>query len=285
MRYNREEYDTGSKIEFRLELSKKDNEDIANVIHNVLHKFKSPKETIPYVESEIASTLAEIHKRLDEFFGRKPGEYFLRFSNCSPKDAWYQLCSETPELDEEQDDQSEDILTEEEIKRDIDVLRVTSAKQVLMVLCHSERIYYEAECDKGDNAIILLPWNDKILYDTETRCFVRNGKLIAFSQYYYGLQTGYKSLKCDFPGEFCLQVTDKINTITSNNFPYKDAVIDLAVSSKHTKDDLEFIFIEVNPFDENTDSPFIDWKHLQEDEFANVEFKYKKEGEIKSYNL
>ena len=289
-KYKVEEYRGDNSWSFKYNLSAIEKKILADIIHQVLNKYRSPTQTIPFVKSSIPQ-LSYLYENLITFFNNNPGEYFLRTSNCSPKDAWYQLYSETPSADEI----DESVITLEEIERDICVLKVSDAEQCIMVLCHSERIYYDMEFDETENAIILMPWRKDILLDTETRCFVKNRKLIGFSQYYCDLENGYTSINQIVTMKHLYKVIiDFITEFISNkNFPYLNAVIDIAVSnniiptvsstgSLFQQDDI--IFIEINAFQIDTDSCLYTWEQLFEiDEKAtdfSPTFLYKQHNQV-----
>lgn len=276
-KYKVEEYRDASSLSFKYDLSSAEKKILADIIHCVLNVYRSPTETIPFVKSSLCK-LPDLYQSLDIFFSKNPGDYFLRTSNCSPKDAWYQLCSETP-TEEEIDDKP---ITLEEIARDIDILRVNNAEQCLLVLCHSERIYYDMEFDDLVNAVILMPWRTDILLDTETRCFVKNKKLLGFSQYYCDLANGYTSVNNVISMD---KLAEKIivfvnNLVLDEKFPYEDAVIDLAIS-RNTND---LIFIEINGFNTNTDSCLYEWDQLYQingnDPTFRPLFMYKSNGNV-----
>lgn len=284
-----DEYIEENKISFRYILSKDEKKNISDIIYNVLNKFTSPIQTIPYIKNGLKFSnlnLDQIYFSLDNFFKKFPGNYFLRISSCSPKDAWYQLYSETPKNN--LNNEENEIITIEEIIRDINILKVSSAEQCILVLCHSLRIYYDLESDSiGENAILLLPWKNNILNDTETRCFIKNKKLIAFSQYYVDLEIGYQSIQKlnIFPNEFYKSAINFVNYLILNEeIPYNNCVVDISLSKEVLNESFKnleinnFIFIEINPFNSNTDNSFFEWDYFfnfdTEKLNYNPEFRY-----------
>lgn len=281
--YKVEEYTKNDDICFKYILSPNEKKSMSNIIHQVLNNYKSPTQTIPFVNSCI-SQIQTIYDNLNSFFIDNPGNYFLRLSSCSPKDAYYQLYCETSEIADD-----DEIVTVDDIKRDIAVLKVSDAQQTILVLCHSERIYYDLEFDETEIAIILMPWKDNILHDTETRCFIKNKKLIAFSQYYTDLPTGYTSFlhEIDFPKKYYNCIVQFINRLlTENKIPYENSVVDICYSrdsSLNLQTD-NLIFIEINPFNIGTDAALFDWNYLlnlDESLVTNPLFKFKIDNEIK----
>lgn len=289
-KYNVEEYRRLNELSFRYLLSENEKNIITRIIHQVLNKYNSPTETIPFVKSQLVD-LNNLYNTLDYFFKNQPGSYFIRTSNCSPKDAYYQLYSETPNIDEVEDM----VITLEEIERDLEVLKVNNAEECLLVLCHSERIYQDMKYSYStDNSIILMEWKDDIILDTETRCFVKNNKIIGFSQYYCDLENGYTSVFNQITVEKLAKlIINFLNIyISSDKYPYCDAVIDIALS-KNIKVDANvsvdhIIFIEINPFNEDTDSCLYTWEHLFDIDENSIDFYptflYKKDGLVEKYH-
>ena len=254
--YKVEEYTKDSDICFKYILSENDRQILADIIYDVLLKYKSPIQSIPYVKSCI-DRIRHIYNSLDDFFNKNPGHYFLRLSTLSPKDAYYQLCVEMTDTNDED-------ITVDDIRKEINVLCVDRAEKCIQVLCHSLRVGIELRNVKTDLSILLLPWKDDILHDTETRCFIKNNKLIAFTQYYTDLSTGYESINMEINGEKYREVViDFVNRLL---IPYENAVVDVAVSSRYLNDGIldvdKMIFIEINPFNEDTESYLFTWDEI-----------------------
>lgn len=111
--------------------------------------------------------LAALYADLDAFFASHPGApFFLRLSTLSPKDAY---------LDE--DDSIPDALRR---------LRVSDAHSCIDLLCHSHRARIDLDFETAEEAIELLHWLD-LDHATETRFFVRGGRVVAATQYYEDL--------------------------------------------------------------------------------------------------
>ena len=265
--YKTEEYKDLCDIRYIYALSDEERNTIRDIIDNVVNTFESPKETIPFVTKEISS-LNELFKSLELFFNDNPGDYFIRISTCSPKDARYYLT-----MDRSNNDSNDDV-TIEDIINDLQVLKVNDPLQCILVICHSMRIFFEVQ---SEQSIILMPWKNNILYDTETRCFIKNSKLIGFSQYYCDLSSGYTSIFNDSKtsmtvSQFCNGVLNFISMLIMNKkIPYSDAVVDIVLSTGPIH---EYMFIEINPFNIGTDSCLFDWKHLSSSN-PNLIFVYK----------
>ena len=284
-----EEYTKPSDISFRYVLSTDDKKILSDIIYSVLSKFTKPSQTIPFVENSIRQ-IQHIYDAFDKFFTENPGNYFIRLSTLSPKDAWYQLMCDTPSIEDVND--IDDELTIDDIQRELSVLKVSNAKQALMVLCHSDRVRVDLEFREHEIAILLLPWKDDILHDTETRCFIRNKKLIAFSQYYADLKPGYQSIshKNVLPNTFynvvCQYIEDQIHC---DKIPYTDSVIDIALSANCLNSpelsSEDVIFIEINAFDGDTDDCLFKWDEILEIHSSSPIFKYNNHNECVSYIL
>jgi len=257
--YHSEEYLAPEEIKFRYILSATERKILIQIIDDVLRKYKSPKESIPYVK-DCMTQISELCRAMNEFFEKNPGNYFIRLSSCSPKDAYYQLCVETPAEDEVEDI----VVTPDLIKLELSLLKVSTVEQCILVLCHSERVFYDLDSSL-EMAVLLMDWKNDILYDTETRCFIKGSKLVAFSQYYVDLENGYKSVLDNSQisvSDIYHRVLHFINhLLTTNKVPYSDAVVDIAMSNIENNG---FIFIEINPFNIGTDSGLFDWDYINE---------------------
>lgn len=281
--YKVEEY-ASENIKFRYVLSLDERKILADTEHKIINEYTSPSESIKYAKLQI-SKLQTFYCALEAFFKDTPGSYFLRTSLCSPKDAYYQLSVErTEETGNNQEEEDDEELTVEQLKMELNVLKVSDAESVILVLCHSERMYYDFEFHSGDLAVLLMPWKSDILFDTETRCFIKDKKLIGFSQYYYDLPTGYQSIEKTFD-QFYQTVIEFIKTL---DLPYQNAICDIAISStttfKNTLTVEDVIFIEFNPYNMTTDSGLFKWLHDTNtilDGCPNtIPFKYKKDGKV-----
>ena len=270
--YKLEEYN--NDLAYRYVLSDGEKKVLSSITHDVLHNFKGPAGSIAYVKSKLGD-VSNILQALDKFFLEHPGNFFLRLSTCSPKDAYYQLYRDTPESDEESED--DEPMTINDIKRDLEVLKVNSAEQVLLVLTHSERMYFDFEFKESELAICLLPWQDDFSHDCETRCFIKGGVLIGFSQYYCDLANGYSGV--DNYEVFYSQVIDFIKELQQGGrIPYDDAVVDITLDSGK-----KLMFIEINGFNIGTDSCLFEWDELMkvdEKKISGPVFKYKANGTV-----
>ena len=266
--YQTEEYVDPGRILYRHVLTAEERRAMADIIHVVLNQHRGLGTSVPFVRSQL-SKLQGLYDELQAFFETRPGGYFIRLSTLSPKDAYYQLFVDTPSAAEAAEDEA---VTLADIKRDLAVLRVSSAEQALLVMTHSERVYFEVEFDRP-NAVLLMPWMDNILTDTETRCFVRGRKMVTFTQYYADLPSGYASVPFDAQ-TFYTGVCDFIQSLLET-IPYEDCVIDIALSDPST-----FLFIEINPLNHNTDAGLFEWDELDQLNGPRPVFKYKRDGQV-----
>lgn len=254
--YRVEEFTNEDQICFSHIVTPQEAKTIKTVVERVLTEHRGPTTSVPWVKTQL-SQLSQLQSNLTSFFATHQGSFFLRLSTISPKDAYYQLYLETPEEKDIVDSKP----TLDQINRDLSVLKVNSAEQSLLVLCHSERVMRDVELP--NQAILLLKWKT-LLTDTETRCFVKAGKLIAVSQYWADLSNGYASLKGFNPKTFLDQVKSFMFEL---KIPYFDAVVDLAVQSN-----FQLILIEMNPYGSDTDSSLFEWDELVE--LEQVKFKF-----------
>ena len=237
---------------------------IKTMIDHVLTEHRGPSTSLTWVRTQLSnSSLKQLLVKLTQFFETNPDSYFLRLSTISPKDAYYQLCVETPDELEIVDSKP----TLDQIKRDLSVLKVQTAEQCLLVLCHSERVMRDIELE--GQSIVLQQWKP-ILHDTETRCFVKNGKLLAISQYWADLDQGYTSFPDFNPTDFLERVKTFIKELqnrksVNHTFPYQDAVVDIAYCES------QLILIEMNPYTGDTDSALFEWDELLKLERRNLD--------------
>lgn len=234
------------EIIFRHELSLDERKAIKNICYaNIFNQG----------HNEIIDFLP-IFDTLKEFFISQPGNYFIRLSTRSPKDVWYQLYCNN-EIKEINSD-----YTLESVKRDLTCLKCFSAEHCLQILSNSGRVYEDMDLE---NSVILLPWKE-INYITETRCFIIDGTLKCFSQYY----------NIDPP-----DVT-KINKLILAFFqtyspPYISCVVDV-----HSPDYNRIELIEINPSNNDTETGYFTWEEIYS--INPIEYRYQG-GKINNQHL
>lgn len=255
--YNTESYADNDDILFRHVLLNDERKNLVNISYNAINNYTSSKDSKAYVISK-SSEYNNLLKSLTQFFDISPGSYFLRLSTLSPKDAYYYLNRDDISYDDLKN-LSEVDETANEIKNSLDILKVSSPIECIQLLCHSFRVLCELdEYNLDENAVLLMPWKN-IVHDSETRCFVKNKKLVCFSQYYTDCVDSYSSIVLidDFYKKIIQFVTDLI--LNKKNLP-EDFVID--VSQKINSTDL--IMIELNIYDRNTDSCLFSWDEIDQ---------------------
>ncbi|VBB19053.1 hypothetical protein YASMINEVIRUS_1585 [Yasminevirus sp. GU-2018] len=277
---------------FRYVLSSDEKKVMSDIAYDVINKCHSDTESRKLVESK-RDEYQHVFDTVKNFFDEHPGSYFLRLSTLSPKDAYDYLnrpAEEESTEDSESNASSEDEFNEtsKEIAERINVLKVCSADQTFQVLLHSYRVFCDLESDcAGDNAILLMKWRE-IQHDTETRCYVKDRKLLAISQYYIDCSDSYG--KIESMHTFYRDVVSFVNELVKSKekVPYDDVVIDLCMCKEEgDKNDSKLEMIEMNPFDRNTDSGMFAWDEIEAlaSSLSNVtpSFRFSRNGKTINY--
>lgn len=190
-----------------------------------------------------------LYSSLKTFYSLNPGSYFIRLSTRSPKDSWYQLYCDG---DQAMEDEINSEYTLDSVKRDLACLKVSNVDESLQVILHSERVYEDMEME---NAVVLLPWRD-IFHITETRCFILDGKLRCFTQYYNIEPPDVKQvfkLVCEF-----------FSTYQSH---YLNCVVDVHCPNYSTIE-----IVEINPANDDTETGYFTWEEIYE--LVELEYRY-----------
>lgn len=219
--------------------------------------YKLNHEELSILSRNSQGSLDGLKKSLHTFFNEHPrNDYFLRFNKLSPKDAYYFM--NDSEDDSEDDDE---LMTLDTIKRDLECLHVRSelsvedkVNQCIKVITYSDRVHCEAAfLDDADELIFLLLKYRNINHRTETRCFVKDGKLIAISQYYVDLVDVYEETST-----VQAKIQDYFRVPRST---LTDYVADVFINAHtHTQSNIELI--EFNPFTHGTDPCLFTWDEL-----------------------
>jgi hypothetical protein len=208
--------------------------------------FKLNEEELDMLARRRGS-LDRLRSELHEFFLQHPdNDYFLRFNKLSPKDAYYFM---NDDIDEDED------MTLDTIRRDLEYLHIRAEMSVcqkvdhcINVITHSDRVYCEALfLDDGDELIFLLLDYKNINHRSETRCFIKDGKLIAMSQYYVDLYDAYDH------GNVRASIMDYFMIPRSVLLDY---VADIHIVGNIIE------IIEFNPFNHATDPCLFTWEEL-----------------------
>jgi len=250
-----ESYTDEGDILFRYILSSYEKKMLYDISYDVINKYESSvksKEFVVHKKPDYESLLTS----LETFFTLEPGSYFLRLSTLSPKDAFYYLNRDSIDLDELSDNE-----TSTEIKDSLNVLKVSSPMECIQVLLHSYRVLCELDDYKlNENAILLMPWKN-IVHDTETRCYVNNKRLVAFSQYYTDCTDSYASVISIT--EFYRKVVDFVNDyITNNELTTLSSINNFVIDLSQQYDSTNIMMIELNTYDRNTDSCLFSWDEI-----------------------
>ena len=122
-------------------------------------------------------------------------------------------------------------------------------RQLCEYLLSSERI---ATCIRRDGHIVFRKWI-KYNVEEEFRCFIKNKKLVAISQYEYG---NYLPEYMNQPELISKLIQNYISQVV-HDIPFDDIVIDVAVH------DLNVYFIEFNDYglESDTDAGLYDWEN------------------------
>lgn len=175
---------------------------------------------------------------------------FFRLSTRSGKDAWEQL---DPSLGIDTEDQME-----EKIKRQLDLLKVSSYHDIICIIRASKRLRDDLldfiEHGKSDQTISIVLQEWKPCTGIEYRCFVDENKLIAWCPYFEGLQRCSREAADDVNIE--LRLRAYIESIQSM-IPFESYVLDVDVN-----DNNDIRFIELNPFNDETDPIVFSWDSL-----------------------
>lgn len=194
------------------------------------------------------ATVDAIRQRIDEAAKEFPGGFFVRLGSRSPKDSW-------------------DGIRGGFLCRD--------GARAIHLLCDSERV-----CDDLgpaialgiSPAIVLREWME-IPEAGEFRTFVRDGRLVGISQYFY--EGFYPEIARN--EEAILKAIQEESERVIPLLPAKNMIVDYIVGAKRAATGEVLpgaVLLEINPFFGWTDPCLFDW---QEDKFTEFEFRYNKE--------
>lgn len=192
--------------------------------------------------------LQPVKKRVDDELNG--GCRFFKLSTRSGKDAYEVL---DPSLDIKEDDSSEELARK--IQAQIEILKVSSFEDVYRIIRASKRLkedltnYIDYATDDQSMSIVLQEW--KPCKGTEYRCFIKGKRLIAFCLYH-----GCQESLDDDDG-----LRKEIEEFIQNIQPYiqfEDYVLDIDLESRQ-----RIRFIELNPFNDETDPCIFTWEELR----------------------
>jgi hypothetical protein len=161
-----------------------------------------------------------------------------------------------------------------------------SSLEILERLLNSKKAFIDIRlCLEHDMPIslFLVEWDHNMNIHHEFRCFVRNGHLIAISQ--YDLYNDLDFMEYEIPNLVRL-IKHKIHDVQmeiNNHFGF--FVIDLLVlRNKKTNNVDKVDVIEINPYDKSTSGIYFSWKELNSFEIGEpIQFRYKLYGGIKNH--
>ena len=161
-----------------------------------------------------------------------PGEYFFKLSTRSPKD----ILEKKIKI-KERDHRT--IKLEKKIQQ-LEILKVKSEDDVYYLLKHSKRIKEDMESTTEQLYLVFQPWRPSLGTAVEYRCFINNSKLVGICLYKPEFYSTLSYIPVEMISFFVTQLLSRIS--------YERFVVDV-----YCKDDRVY-FIEINPFDEDTDT-------------------------------
>jgi hypothetical protein len=177
-------------------------------------------------------------------------DYFFKLSNRSPKD----ILEYNPELCINDEDHRT-IKTEKKIKQ-LEILKVNSIEKIEYLLNNSNRCEDDMQLFSiynGNSKLYLVfqEWKPNLGKSIEYRCFVNNSKLSGiclFKPEYYSSRT---IIPVEILNKFCDKIIEKLEL--------KKYIIDCFI---YNDDKYNVHFIEINPFDEHTDTFSFDYDNI-----------------------
>lgn len=215
-------------------------------IKNEKYQFIKKSELIEFDKSEI------IYFKNNKIFSDKMKEkinlflngkdYFFKLSNRSPKD----ILKYNTEL-RINDEDNRIIKIKKKIKQ-LNILKVNNIEKIEYLLNNSERCKEDIELFliyNGNSKLYLVfqDWNPNLGKSIEYRCFINNSKLSGICLF----KPEYYSSRTIIPIEILKNFCDKI----ISNLNLKKYVIDCFI---YDDNKYNVYFIEINPFDKNTDT-------------------------------
>lgn len=135
-------------------------------------------------------------------------------------------------------------------------MRCTSANEIYLLLKSSDYVNHDLMMQPSKITLVMREWFD-LHPSTEFRCFVKDRQLVAITQrdmnYYDFLEHSRPYIK-----KVCTDLSDNI----SSKFPDPDYVFDTHIPKKGSKAYL----IDINPWDQQTDTLLYSWDELNTSE-------------------
>jgi hypothetical protein len=200
------------------------------------------QQSFDLVRNVMKGALAGLCSELTLFFTKNSDDcFFIRMNTISPKDASMFMSDHTND--------EWTCYTEKDITNDINYLKVgvpifgtvgDTVERCIQLICHSERVNLDLKLFNGELSILLLPWVD-IKNSTETRCYIKSGKLLAISQYYEDLVDCYDGVDMDTLYDLIISFFES----NRKKLPQLDVTMDLHIKGG------ELFIIEYNNFTES----------------------------------
>jgi hypothetical protein len=178
--------------------------------------------------------------------------YFFKLSNRSPKD----VLENNSEL-KINDDEHRTIKLEKKIKQ-LNILQIKSIDDIENLLKLSSRCKEDIKLFSKYNGktklyLVFQDWLPNLGKSTEYRCFINSSKLVGVSLF----KPEYYSSRTVIPIEIIKNFTDKIID-TLKHINLKKYIIDCYINN-NDNDKYKVYLIEINPFDEYTDTFSFDY--------------------------
>lgn len=184
----------------------------------------------------VGDDLQSLELRLDKAMFHFPQGVFVRLGSRSPKDTLEGMLTSGKAFDGQQ--------------------------AIRLLTCGSARIAYDLRAAIKANYnpwIFVRQWAD-IPPDMEFRCFMQQRQLIGVSQYFH--KAYFPRLNLEPIRETIRQLLQGFFPVLSKHCPLADVVFDVEISLNHPP---EIKLIEINPFNELTDSCLFSWKKFDFD--------------------
>jgi len=224
-------------------------------IKNEIYQFVKKSILIEFNKIEIIYFLNNrvFSNKMKEKINKKlifKKDYFFKLSNRSPKD----ILKYDKEL-KINDEDHRTVKIEKKIKQ-LDILKINSIEKIEYLLNNSKRCEEDMQLFSiynGNSKLYLVfqEWKPNLGKSIEYRCFVNNSKLSGICLF----KPEYYSSRTLIPVEILKNFCDKI----IEELKLKKYIIDCFIFND---DKYNVHFIELNPFDDNTDTFSFDYEDI-----------------------
>ncbi|KAI9224120.1 D123-domain-containing protein [Blastocladiella britannica] len=175
-------------------------------------------------------TFPELEARVDAAIAKLGGAVFPKLNWSSPRDAaWIALDGS---------------------------LRCTTLRDIILLLKASDFAAFDLDQECERRVLVLRKWS-KLHPGLEFRCWVSGKRIIAISQ---RDATKYYEFLAAEREELNLIIHEFFEDVIRNNFPHDQYVFDVYLTQSDAR---EPFLIDINPFDEVTDTHLFSWCELQ----------------------